>query len=183
VNQRKQIGKACKVTFIGQGPNRTCWNENLKLGGVLGVEATRYAEQRCARLACTGKLGERVAALIGCDNLFRFHRLNLNARWIGRNGKGDQFDFEEGAKRARDFLLRGYAGRVVLLGKSVARCFGLRVNFLEPVEMAGKRFIVLPHPSGINLWWNSKTNVSRARRALRRFLDSDRNHTVNSPYG
>jgi len=59
---------------------------------------------------------------------------------------------------------------VVLVGAAVARAFGARVGELawghDPVLRA--ELALLPHPSGVNLWWNLPTNVERARAFLRK---------------
>jgi len=61
--------------------------------------------------------------------------------------------------------------RIVLLGKNVARCFGFNdVPFLAEIHVYGRRFLIFPHPSGTNRWWNERRNERRARQLLQRFL-------------
>lgn len=67
------------------------------------------------------------------------------------------------------------SGLVVLVGGRVARAFGVRVKRLSEVfgrlvEPAGLMATVIPHPSGLNRFWNEASNVSKLRRRLRRSL-------------
>lgn len=59
--------------------------------------------------------------------------------------------------------------RVVLLGRKVAAVFGFeRVPFFEPV--AYEHIIVIPHPSGLNRFWNSPAQVERGRVLVKEWL-------------
>ena len=89
----------------------------------------------------------------------------------GKRRKGDAFNRAEGNANAGDVLLDWRVERIVLLGKNVARCFGLRdVPFLAEIRIYGRRFLIFPHPSGTNRWWNERRNERRARQVLQRFL-------------
>lgn len=63
--------------------------------------------------------------------------------------------------------------RLVLLGANVARAF--QVYGQEPCQWVwsplGPRVMLLPHPSGRNLWYNDPDNHRRVRRALREHLE------------
>ena len=73
--------------------------------------------------------------------------------------------------KAADVLLDWRVERIVLLGKNVARCFGFRdLPFLAEISIYGRRFLIFPHPSGTNRWWNERRNERRARQLLQRFL-------------
>jgi hypothetical protein len=99
----------------------------------------------------------------------RYARINLNAQWIGKAGKGDVFDISEGYVAAK-VLLRGSWTHYVLLGQKVAQCFGIKSDPCTAVEAIGKHFLLIPHPSGINQWWNKPYNRSRAAAKLKEFL-------------
>lgn len=121
----------------------------------------------------SGRSGRRIAELFGLELgsfLRRFRRFNLLDLYPGAKRKGDRFDLELARKRA--FYLRaGGPDRFVLLGRNVVRAFELRdLRPLEVREDRGSSFFFLPHPSGVNLWWNDAGNVRRARRELRKFL-------------
>ena len=177
-----------KVAIVGQGPNRTAWEHGLELGikwfgatspnTKLKAEIFRLAERYCSKVAITGSVGSKLAVLAGLDPYtFRtsFARRNLHARWNGKIGRGDRFDrveAEVAAKSLRDQPFESY----VLLGMNVAKAFGVNANeWLAVVEETdSKRFLIFPHPSGINRWWNDALNRDAARKALRSFLNINR---------
>lgn len=111
--------------------------------------------------ALTGISGRRLAKLVGIPyERFLLHpRMNVNARFPGaRNGRGDGFDIVEGKKRAeeiRDILREGDVA--VLCGLRVAKVFGL--GSYKPMTICvyrGVWYLMMPHPSGRNRYWNSK---------------------------
>ena len=105
------------------------------------------------------------------DELIACRRKHLNTHYSGKRGKGDAFDHAKGNVKAADVLMDWRVERIVLLGKNVARCFGFRdLPFLAEISIYGRRFLIFPHPSGTNRWWNERQNERRARRLLQRFL-------------
>ena len=59
---------------------------------------------------------------------------------------------------------------MVLVGTRVARAFGIESpEFFEWTrrEDFGFNLVVIPHPSGVNLWWNKKENKERGTKFLR----------------
>lgn len=182
------------AVFVGQGPNRTAWEHGLDFGEqASGLDrattdgaaaAERWAERYCARVACTGAVGSKIGALLGISGSEFFHsryaRVNLNARFNGKAGKGDVFDRKEAALQSVGWL-GGKWTHYVLLGAEVAGAFGYKnPEWLSAVgryvrASAGgevyKNFFFLPHPSGINSWWNDDFNRFRARKRLREFLN------------
>lgn len=190
-----------RIVFVGQGPNQTAWNHGATAGlkfiaadpqtvvkypdGAARINAVnRWAENYCRRVAITGAIGRKLATLAGYnvaargDLLFYrgIDRRNLNARWNGKLGKGDVFDRAE-AEVAAKKLLEDPAltdARFVLLGREVARAFGMDSNqpltIVEPWNTK-QAFLIFPHPSGISTWWNNPDNAERARVALRSFLN------------
>jgi len=120
-----------------------------------------------------GPNGRKIARLAGMsyEELMACRRRHLNTRYNGKHRNGDSFDHAKGNINAADVLLDWRVERIVLLGKNVARCFGFRdLPFLAEIRIYGRRFLLLPHPSGINRWWNERRNEQRARQLLRRFL-------------
>lgn len=72
------------------------------------------------------------------------------------------------ARRSAERLCRALSGRrVVFLGKAVAAAFGVRANSLRWVEHRGMTVAVLPHPSGVNTWWNNPDNRAAASAFMR----------------
>lgn len=61
----------------------------------------------------------------------------------------------------------------LLAGLKVARAFGVDGRLADlagrRVEVGGGDALVIPHPSGLNHWWNDPKNVEELRRCLRRF--------------
>ncbi len=140
------------VLFVGQAPGR-------KSGPPL-----------------SGRAGAVLAALAGLpqDEFERiFPRTNLLRRFPGKRGKGDAFPTEVAGRAARTLLRRlPLNARLVLLGAGVARAFGLRARPLEVLDLGrrGAVALLVPHPSGVNLWWNRPENRTAAAEALRAFL-------------
>lgn len=138
------------VLFVGQGPGP-------------GADPAKPLE---------GHVAEKFAFMLDMHPVrftLDYARINLNSEFIGKSGKGDIFDVAEGHLAAK-VLLRGSWKRYVLLGQKVASCFGLEGEPLDVHEAIGKRFLLFPHPSGINRWWNSRENTARATIKLREFL-------------
>jgi uracil-DNA glycosylase len=125
--------------------------------------------------------------------------VNVLDRWPGKNayGKGDAFPrprmVRERACRIMGALAEAEVDRVVFAGRLVAVTFGMPAGtpYLSWVAPAGggdgdgawavpewmlphvwpsARFAVLPHPSGVNRWWNERANERRARRFLRELV-------------
>lgn len=136
------------------------------------------APGRDGRSFMTGDSGRRLARAAGIehDDLLRLtHRVNLNEEFGGRarDDKGDVFDVREARVEAECVRLQlVLPGRVVLLmGKAVARAFSCDgVEYFEWFDMDGGRAAVVPHPSGVNRWWNEERNRQKARRFLRRAI-------------
>ena len=121
-----------------------------------------------------GKLGEQLCHLFGCswDEYCRHtQRFNVLPGWPGKQGKGDKFPrhlAQQNASRMR----WSFAGcSVLFVGVATAALFGVKGPTLrwkpckEPLIYLAA---VLPHPSGINRWWNNPTH----RRAATRFMRS-----------
>ena len=124
---------------------------------------------------CTGRFMRFLCGVAGVSTLAylrAFERRNLLPAWPGKSGKGDAFPMEEARAAAAGMDVRGRT--VVCCGRKVAGAFGVRAGFLSETEKDGAAFVVLPHPSGVNRWWNSRSNRRRARRLLRRLIASSR---------
>jgi hypothetical protein len=98
-----------------------------------------------------------------------FELRNVFDRWPGAfDGKGDRFPMARARERAQVLreALRGR--RVVFVGKAVAKAFGVSGDVLcwRRAGHLGFEFSVVPHPSGINTWWNDEDN----RRAASHFF-------------
>jgi hypothetical protein len=138
--------------------------------GLVGQAPSRRGDPR---KPLAGPNGRKIARLGGMsyDELVACRRKHLNTHYSRRRGKGDTFDHVQGNINASNVLLDWRVERIVLLGKNVARCFGFGdVPFLAEVRIYGRRFLIFPHPSAVNRWWNERRNQRRARQLLQRFL-------------
>jgi len=137
--------------------------------GLVGQAPSRRGDPR---KPLAGPNGQKIARLGGMsyDELIACHRKHLNTH-TRKHGKGNAFDHAKGNVNAAEVLLDWRVERIVLLGKNVARCFGFRdLPFLAEIRIYGRRFLIFPHPSGVNRWWNERRNEQRAREFLQRFL-------------
>ncbi|PYK15885.1 MAG: hypothetical protein DME55_13060 [Verrucomicrobia bacterium] len=138
--------------------------------GLVGQAPSRRGDPR---KPLAGPNGKKIARLAGMsyDELIACRRKHLNTHYSGKRRKGNAFDRAKGHVNAADILLDWRVERIVLLGKNVARCFGFRdLPFLAEIRIYGRRFLIFPHPSGTNRWWNERRNERRARQLLQRFL-------------
>jgi len=134
--------------------------------GLVGQSPSRGGDPR---KPLAGPNGRKIAQLAGMsyEELMGCRRRHLNTHY--RNG--DAFDHAKGNVNAADVLLDWRVERIVLLGKNVACCFGFRdLPFLAEKRIYGRRFLIFPHPSGVNRWWNERGNERSARQLLQRFV-------------
>lgn len=122
----------------------------------------------------SGRSGEKLAGLLSvtkAEFLAKVRRINLIERYPGKNGKGDAFPVAEARMKAlllqERYMMRPV--RFVLVGKNVARAFGIRRPqyfvhgwFYGPFQ--GMSWTVVPHPSGVSRWWNDAGNRRKAKR-------------------
>jgi chorismate mutase len=91
----------------------------------------------------------------------RLARVNLLLEWPGSAGKGSRFPVKQARARADEVAAAG--GVLVLVGKRVAAAFGVRDPMLmEWFRRRGCWMAVVPHPSGVNLWYNDPKNAEAA---------------------
>lgn len=138
--------------------------------GLVGQAPSRRGDPR---KPLAGPNGRKIAQLAGMsyDELIACRRKHLNPDYNGKRGEGAAFDRAKGSVNAADVLLDWRVERIVLLGKNVASCFGFRdVPFLAEISLYGRSFLIFPHPSRVNRWWNERQNEQRARELLQRFL-------------
>ena len=78
----------------------------------------------------------------------------------------EEFDQEEA--RAAAARINGRESRLILLGQKVAKAFGLeRPIALRWMLHRGSWVAVIPHPSGLNRWWNEAENRDAVEKFLR----------------
>ena len=119
-----------------------------------------YGRERSGRMLWD--LGFRVAR--HPEGVGNVDSINLLNEWPGRRWP---------AARAHDVAMSMKPALrklddVVLVGRNVANAFGaLSWDWFEWFYLGehgdGPRFAAMPHPSGLNRWWNSEVNRQRAR--------------------
>lgn len=124
--------------------------------------------------ALSGDAGKRLAKIMGLSGSLadHFHTSNLLHTWYGKQGKGDRFPRCIARGEADRFKTR--AKVVVIVGRAVAESFGIDprtvpcCTWVMGVHRAltGKIVGWIPHPSGVNRWYNAARN----RRRVKRFL-------------
>lgn len=163
-----------KILLVGQAPSRSAGKER----------------------AFDGPSGRRLAKLAGIafEELFeRFDTVNLLARWPGKHGgryqyreKGDRFPIAR-AKRAAKKIKSGWwtYSTVILCGSRVAKAFGIdgpAMSWHDAVKMVETkheimfhhvRVLLLPHPSGCNIFYNSALKRAMACIEIHRAMGVD----------
>lgn len=93
---------------------------------------------------------------------------------------GESFPMSEARAIADAMELEGV---VLLVGRLVARAFGEGGRpWFEWFDLRGVRATVVPHPSGLNRWWNDPVNVERAGEFMREVAGrTDTSWTADTP--
>jgi hypothetical protein len=115
-----------------------------------------------------GRIGQRLADHAGlsyADFLVHFDRVNLLHERQEVAGKGFVFDRAAAINAAQALVKQLTAGRLVLLlGRRVAGAFGCTKDYFDAHHLEnGAILYVVPHPSGINRWWNDPWNSKTMR--------------------
>lgn len=128
------------------------------------------------RPAFTSMSGRRLSKLIGCEVTEVFETMNLLDFWPGDAGKGSLFPREEACRAAlkvwKELEHRDPKPRVILAGRRVATAMAVpkAVPYLTWIKINQVNLAVLPHPSGINQWWNDLTSMRKAQDFLMKEL-------------
>lgn len=111
------------------------------------------------------------------SGLSSLRRVNLVETYPGpAPSKGALFPAHEAARAAIRLDRRTDRGTsFVLVGRRVAAAFGFRrheYDMFDWFARGGRSFVVVPHPSGVNTWWNDPAHREIARRFMAG-LDTD----------
>jgi hypothetical protein len=122
-----------------------------------------------------GRIGHRLAKFAGItfeEYLELFDRVNLLTLRQDTAEKGFEFDMEL-ATISAGLLRQTQPERryMVLLGKRVAEAFRLPLFYFEEMKEPDHTFIVMPHPSGVNRWFNDSRNLTEAQSFMRRMVE------------
>jgi hypothetical protein len=112
--------------------------------------------------------GDFLTKLIGMPVRVMFDCANILDYWPGSAGKGSKFPMGEAQKELRLWKVDGeFLGRrVILAGSRVAKAWGAPAGQILTWNKADAHcdaFAVLPHPSGVNRWWNDPQNRENAK--------------------
>jgi hypothetical protein len=135
-----------------------------------------------------GRTAVTLAMLFGCgidEYLCGTQRYNVLPGWVGKHGKGDLFPMDLAKRNARRMRYSFGDCHVLFIGIATARMFDVRHKIMrwKRVKIADAQCgsfyaAIIPHPSGINRWWNDKDNVAAAKQFLRRSWRRCRKHTT-----
>lgn len=101
----------------------------------------------------------------------RFDRINLLATWPGKRGKGDEFSMTEARISAMEMVGSLSGRRVIFVGKQVARAFQFfGTDYFTWEEFGSMLVCLIPHPSGVNRFWNDPERVEQAQGFLRSLI-------------
>lgn len=111
-----------------------------------------------------GLSGDRLARYMGFEGRgelrTRVDLMNVLKSYPGPKGsKGDAFPLRRARRGAQKIARQLHGRRVLLAGKQVARAFGVRTGYFQwSAHEKGFEVAVIPHPSGVNHWWNDRAN-------------------------
>ena len=136
---------------IGQGPSKTT----------------------VAQPPWTGPSAKRLCRLLDVS-MEDFHRrcevMNVREEYLEKatDAKGDLFKIAFGEAAQRMTVAAATCSHVLICGLQTARACGFRrPDTFQWMPWQDKRLAIIPHPSGINLFWNKIENVKLAERFLR----------------
>ena len=119
-----------------------------------------------------GASGRALARLFGHEHVSDFaDAVNLLERYPGKSQrmKGDRFPMRKARHRAMDVMeLFAKYRVVVVLGAGPRDVFEL--EWFRFTDVLGARVAAMPHTSGVNHWYNRRTNQARVRRFVRRVM-------------
>lgn len=130
----------------------------------------------------SSRSGQRISEMLGQPIHDIFDVANLLDYWPGSESKGSRFPVREASVWAEFLVRNDKHERIILAGGRVAKAFKTRPELkvlewaslwkytLMPVPDARRAVMVaiLPHPSGVNRWYNDPDNRAAAERFLKR---------------
>lgn len=125
-----------------------------------------------------GRVGRRLAKCCGLsfeDYLERFVRVNLLHVRQDTKEHGFLFDLPAAKKEAAQLMTSFARGQIVLLlGGRVAEAFGVHDHYFAKVALGKAEAYILPHPSGVNRWYNDVSNVMKMETFMRGIVERTR---------
>lgn len=118
-----------------------------------------------------GMSGDRLRRLAEVESLEDYFTLvNLRSDQMPQLEKFDWRAYAEAARKIKHWIFTGQPPIVLLMGRNVERAFfGGRSDreYLRVWEGQRATWVVFPHPSGLNHWWNDPAHVEKAGGFLR----------------
>lgn len=150
-----------RFLLVGEAPSRKHGKRNLQVCLV------------CRTLNRQPVAGTMGWLRINHRQLFNFamaaKHVNLLDEWPGPSGKGSAFPIDNARFSAAEMRVGFYSyDAIFLAGKRVAKVFNVKEDYFERVPGDIEMYVV-PHPSGINTWWNDPCNRETARQFLLKF--------------
>lgn len=134
---------------------------------MIGEAPGRFHKPGAAPLSGYARKLETLASLEEGSFARFFTTTNLLSYYPGEGaGKGSAFPQEEAKKAAEACLVLFRHRKVLLAGKRVARAFGLSLPYFKWIDFAEGRTAVIPHPSGVNRWYNERRNREKMGRFI-----------------
>lgn len=112
-------------------------------------------------LAASSYSGERLRSLADLSSE-EYERRADRANLLPGSGQ-DEWDMMAARQRAAEFISLLQHRFVILLGRKVASAFGIFSQWFEETRSYSAEYYVMPHPSGMNRWWNTPRNMEQAR--------------------
>lgn len=122
--------------------------------------------------AFSSKSGDFLTELIGMPVRVMFDCRNILDYWPGKTGgKGSAFPMKEAMAVLQDMRLEGALmdRRVILAGSRAGKAWGSppgQILKWNEADAFCEAFAVLPHPSGVNRWWNDLSHRDLAQKFL-----------------
>jgi uracil-DNA glycosylase len=128
-----------------------------------------------------GRVGKRLAKLCGLtlpEYLNHFERVNLLHVRQDSKEKGFEFDMVAAIHATTDIckLLTDPDRIILMLGARVAYAFGVKNMYFaqQKIPWIYGKVHVLPHPSGINRWFNHPLNYRQMEEFMRSIVERTR---------
>jgi len=125
-----------------------------------------------------GRIGLRLASMAGLtlpEFLYHFDRVNLLHHRQDTAAHEFQFDIEAAKGEAAALKTTFKSDQIViLLGLRVADAFYAHHDYFVQQMIGGADVRVVPHPSGINRWWNDPANVQLAMVFMKNIVERTR---------
>lgn len=177
--------------LVGEAPSQDLSCKNLEM--VLACKSVR-------RVPSTMQSIEWLGAEHGwlLNFVLATTHVNLLPGYPGPGKRGSEFPLVRGREEAELFMqrlrepsivtavgsLHEFSERffpsptlILLAGRRVARAFRLWTpTYLEETQVVGigVPVVVVPHPSGVNRWWNDRGNANQAKKFLERLGEDTR---------